>query len=61
MFSKNEHSHLFIDAIFTVNKMVTENAKPVSAAKKYDPKKEMATQVYNDNNITWDQINVIKR
>jgi hypothetical protein len=60
-FSDNEHSHLLIDGIFTVNKMITENAKPVAESKQYTPKKKMEEQVHNDNHLTWDQINVIKR
>ncbi|MEP7264525.1 MAG: carboxypeptidase-like regulatory domain-containing protein [Bacteroidota bacterium] len=61
LFSKNEHSHIVIDGIFTVNKLITEKANAIPEAKKYSKKKKMEEQVFNDEHITWDQINVIKR
>lgn len=61
MFSKNEHSRILIDGIFTVNKLITENTMPVNKEKTYSSKKKMEEQVFNDNNVTWDKINVIKR
>ncbi len=61
LFSPNEHSHLLIEGIFTTNKLITEKTKPIPAAKKYNKSKKMSEQVYNDENLTWGQINVIKR
>lgn len=61
LFRENEHSHVVVDGIFVVNKTLTENVKPIEEKKKYSKKKNMSEQVYNDNNVTWDQINGIKR
>ncbi|WP_317898056.1 carboxypeptidase-like regulatory domain-containing protein [Aurantibacillus circumpalustris] len=60
-FSPNEHSDFVIEAVYTVNKMKIENSAPIPLAKRYDPNKDMKTQVHNDDGITWDGINIIKK
>ena len=61
LFRENEHSRIVVDGIFVVNKTLTENVKPIEEKKKYSNKKNMSEQVYNDDKITWNQINAIKR
>jgi CarboxypepD_reg-like domain len=61
LFRANEHSKMLIEGILTTNKLITEKTKPIPAAKKYVQSKKMSEQVYNDENLTWGQINVIKR
>ena len=34
---------------------------PIDAAKKFDPKKKLKEQVFNDEGITWSGINIIKK
>jgi hypothetical protein len=60
-FAPDEHSHIEVDGIYAINKLTLDNVKQIPDSKKYDRKKKMEEQVHNDNEITWSQINVIKR
>ncbi len=61
LFSPDEHSDFLIEGIYTVNKLKTDNTSPIPAAKRFNPNKEMKSQVHNDDNITWEGINIIKK
>lgn len=60
-FKPNEHSDFVIEGVYTVNKMKVDNTSPIPVAKRFDAKKEMKTQVHNDDGLTWDGINIIKK
>jgi hypothetical protein len=60
-FRPNEHSDFVIEGIYTVNKLKVENASPIPAEKRFDARKEMKDQVHNDEHITWEGINIIKK
>lgn len=61
MFSANETSDFVIEGIYTVNKLSIDGVKPIPADKRFDSKKPLKGQVHNDDGITWDGINIIKR
>ncbi len=61
MFSANEVSNFFIEGIFSVNKIKLENVAVIPVANRFDAKKKMEEQVHNDENITWEGLNIIKR
>lgn len=60
-FKPDEHSNFAIEGVFTVNKLKIEDSTPVPAAKRFNPNKDMKTQVFNDENISWSDINIIKK
>ena len=59
MFSKNEVSRLQIGQLFSVNAL-SANPVPIPKEKQFDPEKPMEEQVYNDLNLDWSRINVIR-
>ncbi|MBL7933942.1 MAG: carboxypeptidase-like regulatory domain-containing protein [Bacteroidia bacterium] len=60
-FSPNEHSLFEIEQVFVVNKTKVEQASPIPANKKFDSKKDMPSQVFNDDGLSWEGLNIIKR
>lgn len=58
-FEANEHSDINIGQVFLINK-VDSVATPIPAAHKFDEKEDMGEQVYNDLNLEWGALNVIK-
>lgn len=60
-FKANEHSDFVIEGVYTVNKMKIDNVSPIPVAKRFNPNKEMKTQVFNDDGISWEGINIIKK
>jgi hypothetical protein len=60
-FEPNDHAHFEIDQIFAVNKLIVDNPLPIPLSKRFSSKKKMVEQVYNDDNLNWGQMNMIKR
>lgn len=61
MFAANDNSNFEIEATYTVNKLQVENALPIPLEKQFKSDKPMETQVYNDESISWNGINIIKK
>ncbi len=59
VFSANERADLKIGQVFFINKL-DSLASPISEEKQFDSKEDMKDQVYNDLNISWQGMNVIK-
>jgi len=58
-FDKNENSDINIGQVFSINKLESEtNAIPES--KRFDTNEDLENQVYNDLNLNWNEINVVK-
>lgn len=60
MFSANDHSSFDIEGVLAMNKLKITNASPVEAGKRFSTKKRPEEQVFNDLNIGWQDVNVIK-
>lgn len=60
-FRANEHSNFEIESVFTVNRSRVGDASPIPAAKLFNAKKDMKTQVYNDEGLSWEGLNIIKK
>jgi hypothetical protein len=60
-FKKNEHSLFEIEGAFIVNKTNVDNALQIPMAKRFNSKKDMKDQVFNDENISWEGLNIIKK
>lgn len=60
-FAPNERSLFEIEQVYTVNTLRIHNAKPIPAAKQFKPDKEMASQVYNDEQLSWEGLNILKK
>jgi len=59
MFSSNEHAKINIGQVFLINKLDSV-AIAIPKAKRFDPNEEMENQVYNDLNIEWKELNIVK-
>lgn len=55
-----EKSEIGIAQIFFVSEINTSDFQEIAKEKVFDPDKEMEEQIYNDNNITWQEINILK-
>ena len=60
-FRADEHSDFEIEQVFTVNETRIEKTQAIPVAKRFIANKEMQTQVYNDEGIRWEGINIIKK
>ena len=58
-FDANEISDINIGQVFFINK-VDSIANPIDESHRFDEEEDMADQVYNDLNLSWKQLNVIK-
>lgn len=58
-FSANEHADLKIGQVFFINKL-DSLVSPIPEDKRFDSKENMEDQLYNDLNISWQGMNVIK-
>lgn len=61
MFKSNEHSDLYIEGIFNINKIKVNTVNQIPLAKRFDAKKKMEEQIHNDEGITWSGLNIIKK
>jgi len=59
MFSANESAKINIGQVFLINKL-DSMAVPIPKAKQFDPDEEMENQVYNDLNVQWNELNIVK-
>jgi len=59
MFSPNEHAKINIGQVFLINKLDSA-ATTIPKNKQFNPEEEMENQVYNDFNIEWNELNIIK-
>ena len=58
MFSKNEHSKFTIGQLYNINDIKLDNPKKIAKNKQFDfTNKDYESQVHNDINIKWNQIN----
>ena len=60
-FKPNEHSDFEIEGIFIANKIKIEQAPGVPYAKRFSAKKPMKDQVFNDDGLSWEGLNIIKK
>lgn len=60
-FKPDEHSDFEIEQMFTVNEISVEKIKSIPPSKRFDGNKEMKSQVYNDEALSWEGINIIKK
>ncbi|WP_377177392.1 carboxypeptidase-like regulatory domain-containing protein [Namhaeicola litoreus] len=58
-FDKNEEANINIGQVFSVIEF-NQQASPIEPSKKFDPGKEMPEQVFNDDGLIWNNINVVK-
>jgi hypothetical protein len=58
-FDPNENSDINIGQVFFINK-VDSLGTPIDESKRFDPGEDMGEQVYNDLNLQWGELNVIK-
>ncbi|CAN5565177.1 hypothetical protein BH11BAC2_BH11BAC2_04140 [soil metagenome] len=61
MFKANEHGDFYAEGIFSINKITVGNVSMIPVEKRYTTKKKMEEQVHNDNGITWNGMNIIKK
>ncbi len=58
-FDANENSDINIGQVFFINELDSV-ASPILEAKRFDENEDMDGQVYNDLNLQWGELNVIK-
>ncbi len=58
-FDPNENSDINIGQVFFINEL-DSIASPISEAQRFDENEDMEVQVYNDLNLEWGELNVIK-
>lgn len=59
MFDSNEKSDINIGQVFLINKIETIGV-PIPTEKRFDDREDIKSQVYNDINIQWNELNVLK-
>jgi len=59
MFDTNENSDINIGQVFSINKIDSIDV-PIPKEKLFDPNEDLENQVYNDININWNALNIIK-
>jgi hypothetical protein len=60
-FKPDEHSTFEIESVFTANKTKIDQPVSIPVAKRFKSNKDMKEQVYNDEGLTWEGINIIKK
>ena len=58
-FEANEHSAINIGQVFSINKL-DSTATSIPKDKIFDTGEDMENQIYNDLNLNWDEINVVR-
>lgn len=61
MFAKNDVSAFEVDQAYVVNQLKIENVKPIPVEKRFKPGTELEKQVQNDEGLSWEKVNMIKR
>ncbi len=59
MFDKNEISNINIGQVFSINSILMEPTV-IPEEKVFNPDKKMEEQVFNDSNLNWQEINVVR-
>ena len=59
-FKENEFARFEIEQLLSMNHIKPGVAKEISKEKRFDAKKQMPEQVYNDDNVKWSDVNVVK-
>lgn len=57
IFGKNEHSSFEIEQLLKITHLMTENPTPIPEDLRFDSSKELQDQIYNDENMSWNEIN----
>ena len=60
-FDPNEHSFFVVEGMFIVNKIKINDSNAIPKEKRFDTKKSMETQVFNDEGLKWSDVNIIKK
>lgn len=60
-FADNEHSFFDVESMFTVNKIKINGISPIPKEKRFDAKKKIDSQVFNDEGLNWTDVNIIKK
>jgi len=60
-FRKDEISNFDIESIYAVIKLNVDKPFSIPKTKRFVAEKEMEEQVYNDENLNWSKINIIKK
>lgn len=60
LFTANDNSNFIIDGVLTVNHVKINDARPVDAAKRFKSSKRPEEQVYNEEGLSWDKVNIIR-
>jgi CarboxypepD_reg-like domain len=60
-FADNEHSLFEVESMFTVNKIKINGTSPIPKEKRFDAKKKIEPQVFNDEGLNWSEVNIIKK
>jgi hypothetical protein len=60
MFRKDDRSQFDIEQFLTVNELKTTNPMPIPVEKQFKADKKMEGQIFNDEGLTWDGLNIIK-
>lgn len=59
-FRTDEYSEFKIEQFYAVNKLKIDKPLNVPGEKRFDPAKDISKQVYNDEGISWEGLNIIK-
>lgn len=60
-FKKNEYSHIKAGQLFFVNRIITDKISSIPVEKVFNAREKMDEQVYNEENITWNEMNILKK
>ncbi len=60
IFRKNEHADMKLGQIFVVNRIELKDITEIPKEKQFNSSKKMKTQVHNDENLRWKDINKLK-
>ena len=60
LFRANEVFNLELNQIFVINRTLINHIKEIEPSLRFDPKKAFPDQVYNTENISWDEVNTLK-
>ncbi len=61
MFAKNDVSVFDIDQAYVVNKLRIDKVQAIPTEKRYKQGEDLQKQIHNDENLTWEKVNGIKR
>lgn len=59
-FKANEHSDFYIEQLFFINKIQSENIAAIPESKRFKPAKKLEEQVQNDAGINWNEMNQVQ-